>query len=105
MEESWEALGEEHRYPKCRVCGCTDERACPGGCWWVEVDLCSRCAAEIDKRRQRRQVRVVVCVGAAALVLLAATFAAGELGRPGFWAGAVLGVLLEFALVATSEGR
>jgi len=20
---------------RCRVCGCTDERACPGGCWWV----------------------------------------------------------------------
>lgn len=27
----------------CRVCGCTDERACPGGCWWVEADLCSTC--------------------------------------------------------------
>lgn len=29
----------------CRVCGCTDDRACPGGCYWVEDDLCSRCAA------------------------------------------------------------
>jgi hypothetical protein len=28
----------------CRVCGCTDDRACPGGCWWVEPDLCSACA-------------------------------------------------------------
>lgn len=28
----------------CRVCGCTDEHACPGGCYWVEVDLCSVCA-------------------------------------------------------------
>lgn len=28
----------------CRICGCTDERACPGGCEWVEPDLCSRCA-------------------------------------------------------------
>lgn len=27
----------------CRVCGCTDESACPTGCWWVEPDLCSRC--------------------------------------------------------------
>jgi len=27
----------------CRVCGCTEERACPGGCCWVEVDLCSAC--------------------------------------------------------------
>lgn len=29
----------------CRVCGCTDERACAGGCSWVEADLCSACAA------------------------------------------------------------
>ncbi len=28
----------------CRVCGCTDEHACPGGCYWVEPDLCSACA-------------------------------------------------------------
>ena len=28
----------------CRVCGCTDERACPGGCYWVAEDLCSVCA-------------------------------------------------------------
>lgn len=30
----------------CRVCGCTDDNACPGGCYWVEDDLCSRCADE-----------------------------------------------------------
>lgn len=29
---------------RCRVCGCTDDRACPGGCYWVETDLCSACA-------------------------------------------------------------
>ena len=29
---------------KCRVCGCTDDRACEGGCYWVGPDLCSRCA-------------------------------------------------------------
>ena len=31
---------------RCRECGCTDERACPGGCTWVFVDLCSRCAED-----------------------------------------------------------
>jgi len=31
---------------KCRVCGCTQERACPGGCYWVEPDLCSSCVDE-----------------------------------------------------------
>ncbi|MFF8188854.1 hypothetical protein ACF044_16495 [Microbacterium sp. NPDC016588] len=32
----------------CHVCGCTDERACFGGCWWANdegaADLCSSCA-------------------------------------------------------------
>src|SRR5437879_5601625 len=28
----------------CRVCGCTEERACPGQCSWVgDQDICSRC--------------------------------------------------------------
>jgi ParB/RepB/Spo0J family partition protein len=30
----------------CRECGCTDEAACPGGCAWVEPDLCSSCAPD-----------------------------------------------------------
>ena len=32
---------------KCRSCGCEDAFACPGGCFWVEEDLCSRCAQVI----------------------------------------------------------
>lgn len=27
----------------CRVCGCTEESACFGGCYWVAPDLCSQC--------------------------------------------------------------
>lgn len=33
----------------CRVCGCTEDNACAGGCWWVQdpsgdlSDLCSAC--------------------------------------------------------------
>lgn len=34
-------LGEATR--KCRTCGCSQYRACAGGCWWVEEDLCSAC--------------------------------------------------------------
>lgn len=30
---------------RCRGCGCTDDYACPGGCWWVADDLCNRCWA------------------------------------------------------------
>lgn len=31
----------------CRVCGCTDEFACEGGCTWLDErdNLCSRCVA------------------------------------------------------------
>jgi len=32
-------LGDE-----CEICGCTEEEACPGGCWWVAPGLCSACA-------------------------------------------------------------
>lgn len=28
---------------QCRVCGCTEDDACEGGCAWVEEDLCSEC--------------------------------------------------------------
>lgn len=27
----------------CRVCGCTDDHACPEGCAWAEEDLCTAC--------------------------------------------------------------
>jgi hypothetical protein len=27
----------------CRVCGCTQFHACPGGCYLVTDDLCSKC--------------------------------------------------------------
>lgn len=47
--EAWRAVTRAERpdlffEPEvCRGCGCTDERACAGGCWWVGRDLCSRC--------------------------------------------------------------
>jgi hypothetical protein len=28
----------------CWQCGCTDDHACEGGCYWIEPDLCSACA-------------------------------------------------------------
>lgn len=29
---------------QCRACGCTDDFACDGGCYWFRPDLCSACA-------------------------------------------------------------
>ena len=28
---------------KCIYCGCTQENACAGGCWWVAPNVCSNC--------------------------------------------------------------
>lgn len=42
---------------KCRVCGCDDFHACPGGCFWVEDDLCSACTgAEKEQNRDWESV-------------------------------------------------
>lgn len=32
----------------CRVCHCTDDDACLGGCAWFDVDLCTTCAEMIQ---------------------------------------------------------
>lgn len=34
------------RVRACRACGCTDDRACPDGCSWVDADLCSACVGD-----------------------------------------------------------
>ncbi|MFE9296560.1 hypothetical protein [Streptomyces niveus] len=37
---------EDDVLARCHRCGCTEERACPGGCAWVSglmIDLCSAC--------------------------------------------------------------
>lgn len=31
----------------CRVCGCTDQTPCPGGCSWAAPGLCDRCAERL----------------------------------------------------------
>jgi len=36
---------EELRF--CKVCGCSQDRSCPGGCYWVTDDLCSNCVYSI----------------------------------------------------------
>lgn len=36
-------LADRRAVRTCRRCGCTDDRACAGGCHWVADDLCSAC--------------------------------------------------------------
>lgn len=45
-EEALEPLFDEQT---CRVCGCTWDNACEGGCYWVEEDLCSQCAGKMEE--------------------------------------------------------
>lgn len=34
----------------CRRCGCTDARACAGGCEWIaESDVCSACLTTVEQ--------------------------------------------------------
>ena len=34
---------------KCRRCGCTEDRACAGGCSWVaDTDVCSACLTGLE---------------------------------------------------------
>jgi hypothetical protein len=46
--------GFEFGGPRCRVCGCTEDRACDGGCSWLTLGpggpLCSACPA-VQRRR------------------------------------------------------
>jgi hypothetical protein len=39
----------------CRICGCTDDRACPGGCHWVEKDLCSACKPAVRYKNEPKK--------------------------------------------------
>lgn len=32
---------------KCQICGCTDKKACPGGCFWIMSEICSNCIRKI----------------------------------------------------------
>jgi hypothetical protein len=38
-------MGPQLKIQRCIGCGCTDDRACPGGCYWVGKNppVCSAC--------------------------------------------------------------
>jgi hypothetical protein len=43
----------------CSKCGCTDDDACVGGCYWVEPNLCSRCQSPQVKSEPSDGIAVV----------------------------------------------
>lgn len=51
---TWKEL--EVQVGTCRVCGCTEDAACPGGCSWADKTktLCSRCAKKPAKSISRK---------------------------------------------------
>ena len=63
VDERAETVDEDEQ--KCRVCGCTDDMACPGGCYWVEPDLCSRCAERMRREDVSHQPEYSSAVAAA----------------------------------------
>lgn len=50
---------------KCKICGCTDNHACEGGCFWVDINnsICSKCAIDqsvmFENKATGRKVRIV----------------------------------------------
>lgn len=71
-------------FTACRVCGCTEARACvteDGPCWWVEGDLCSACAAREGRALGPGVIAAVVA--ALALAALAVAWVAGAVRAGG----------------------
>ncbi len=50
-----ETLVEDEQ--KCRICGCTENDACEGGCYWVENDLCSKCAEKMKNEEKEVPIK------------------------------------------------
>jgi hypothetical protein len=56
-------IGEASKMPaepivheaRCRACGCTESRACEGGCYWLGPGLCSRCGERIKREKRDRE--------------------------------------------------
>lgn len=45
LEKEESVFDKDPRF--CKVCGCSQDHACAGGCYWVTSDLCSNCVYSI----------------------------------------------------------
>lgn len=56
---------------KCKSCGCTNSRACMGGCWWAMPHLCSACVSDVfDHRFKFKDGDAVTCSQSGRLIPL-----------------------------------
>jgi hypothetical protein len=83
-------VGESQTLRACLLCGCTDDRACEGGCCWVLPALCSACllnavaaAAAGLIRPDRERLAGELAQLAAAVADYEGNEDAGRLWRPG----------------------
>lgn len=53
-QEANQDEGEENWV--CALCGCTNEHACEGGCYWVYPNLCSACAEKLAGLQSERRM-------------------------------------------------
>ncbi|MEU8364934.1 hypothetical protein AB0C27_53865 [Nonomuraea sp. NPDC048882] len=115
IAEISEALADPDRGPWCRMCGCTDEAACAGGCAWTPDplllgDLCSACLPRVT--RAVGEISEAAAIGelleylphadAAELMTLARTCPADHIAHYAVQAGALLeGLRAELTAVVT----
>jgi hypothetical protein len=103
MAEISEALADPDRGPWCRVCGCTEDAACVGGCAWrpdplLLGDVCSACLPRVT--RAVGEISEAAAIGellahlpyadAAELMALARTCPADHIARDAVQADALL---------------
>jgi len=94
-------------YPRgaCVLCGCSDERACPGGCAWASREICTACAGRLrailapPRRFQRQVLERIACEQNANLLTVAGESATGD------WRRAAIGRRLDAVLRLRPGGQ
>ncbi len=43
-----EKLSQKNKEGRCKYCGCTDDNACFGGCYWIKPNVCSNCVLKVS---------------------------------------------------------
>ena len=57
----------------CRICGCTDDNACPEICWWVSWDLCSECCRKHPERATEEEKQMYAVMSGSGQIIVNGT--------------------------------